>query len=35
MSLNITSSDGQKAKDDREVYRSGVSGNRCLGDEKP
>lgn len=35
MSLNITSSDGRKAKDHREIYRSGVAGNRCPGDKEP
>lgn len=35
LSLNSTSTDGLKAKNDREGYRSGVAGNRCPGDEEP
>lgn len=34
MSLNITSTDGSKAKNDREIHRRGVAGNRCPGDEE-
>lgn len=35
MSLNITSTDGLNAKNDREIYRSRVAGKRCPGDKEP